>query len=84
MQIENVGGKLNREIIAHVRNARDETRARKMNFDQKLIFMYNRAYHQTKVRLLPTKVSNSSVFQVLHFVDTHDPVFSSVSFLQNI
>lgn len=31
MQIENVGGKLNREIIAHVRNARDETRAKIKN-----------------------------------------------------
>ena len=84
MQIENVGGKLNREIIAHVRNARDETRA-KNEFRSEIDFhVQQRAYHQTKVRLLPTKVSNSSVFQVLHFVDAHDPVFSGVSFLQNI
>ena len=80
--MKNVGGKLNRDLIAHVQthvmNAREEWIWSEIDFH-----VQPEPITKQKVRL-PTKVSNSSVLQVLHFVDPHDPVFSSISFLQHI
>ena len=77
--MKNIGGKLNRDLIAHAQvQTHVMKRAREKWICSEIDF-----HVQQKVRL-PTKVSSSSVLQILHFVDPHDPVFSSISFFQHI